>query len=270
MLKKIKSFFEDKPKEKKRVRKSFALGEEVITAEQGDQEITKEDIRRGKELFWGRYPHYPEMSTVYRKLFQKFEIDNSKRVKVYDSLCGSDMCNIASGSGPMVDYICDDDHAPLVLQQIKKLGLSDKFDRLVNYEKGNMYFAHVFSFYPKLDHEDAIDWQRLDDCTAPAGYVFLPKLVTNPKDLKKKPSQKLADNIAFYFYIELDHTMHWISVLNRKIEILQKETPPGLAAANQNVIKIFRDEVSKWASLLKQLKSNEISIVTSVYKHDDE
>ncbi len=273
MLENIRSLFENKPNKGKPVRRSFIKSGQISEQKSNHQTTAKEDIKKGKELFWGRYPYYPEMSVVYRKLFQKFQIDNSKRIKVYDSLCGTDMCNIASGSGPSVEYLCDDDHISSVLQHIKKLGLSDKIDRLGAADEGaqgTQYFAHVFSFYPTLDHEKSIDWQKLDDCTLPSGYVFLPKLVTTSEDEKKEPSQKLADNIAFYFYLELDHTDHWILALEKKIDILQKETPPGLAAANENIIKAFRDEVTKWVGLTKQLKSGQVRIVTSIYKHDDE
>jgi hypothetical protein len=269
MFDRIKNIFKPKSAPKKRVRKVAT----EITQKRDDAKTTEADIKLGKELFWGRYPHYPEMSTVYRKIFQKFEIDNTRQIKVYDSICGTDMCNIASGSGPNVHYMCDDKYAKLVDKNIKKLGLGDKLERLIGQGAegdATQYFAHVFSFYPKLDHEGSIDWQALDDITAPGGFVFLPKLVTNPTDETKKPSQKLADNIAFYYYIELDHTAHWISMLENKIATLKKDTPPGLNGANKAVIDTFRREVTKWAQEIKKLKSKKTKIVTSVYKHDDE
>lgn len=268
MFDKIKNIFKSKPEPKKRVRKVAT----EAPPEQDSAETTEADIKLGKELFWGKYPHYPEMSTVYRKIFQKYEIDNTSTIKVYDSICGTDMCNIASGSGPNVDYLCDDKYASLVEKNIKKLGLGDKFSRLSDEAAADnsiQYLAHVFSFYPKLDDESSIDWQLLDESTMAGGFVFLPKLVTNPKDEDKKPSQKLADNITFYFYIELDHTAHWIAVLENKIATLQKETPPGLVGASKAVIDTFRDEVTKWAREIKKLKSEKTKIVTSIYKHDD-
>ena len=227
----------------------------------------------GKELFWGKHPYYPEINTIYRKLFQKFEIDNSKRIKLYDAICGTDICNIASGSGPYVEYYCDETNAKLVELNIKKLGLADKIERSSpqNSEVGiQVYFAHIFSFFPNLDEKNDIDWQGLDESTSPGGYIFLPKLVTRPKNQKKKISRLLASSIPFYFYYELDHTNHWISILEKKIEILKNETPSGLSGANKAIIDAFRTEVSKWVIEVKKLKSKEHKILTIIYKHNDE
>lgn len=272
MFDKVKNIFGSKPEPKKRVRKSFAIQDDSLMTPTEDAVATEADINRGKELFWGRYPYYPEMSTIYRKLFQKFQIDNSKLIKVYDPICGADMCQLASGSGPNVEYICEKHQAELVEGNIKKLDLGKKMERLASDAPSDgvrKYFAHVFSFYPNLDDESSVNWSELDDNTLSNGYVFLPKLVTNPTNEKKKPSEKLADNIAFYFYIDMDQTNHWTQVLEKKIEILQKETPRGLVGSNKFVIEAFRAEVTKWALLIKQLKSGEIKIVTSVYKHDE-
>ncbi|MCC3859759.1 hypothetical protein [Pseudemcibacter aquimaris] len=269
MFEKVKSMFGSKPEPKRKVRKTVRKQQDIPV--QVEEAATPADIKLGKELFWGRYPHYPEMSTVYRKIFQKYNVDNTRTIKVHDAICGTDMCNISAGNGPNVEYICDDDKAKLVEGHIRKLGLTKKFERVYDADFGDAksYIAHVFTFYPELDAESKIDWQALDDNTMPGGFVFLPRLVTNPKEADAKPSDKLADNIPFYHYINMDHTDHWIEVLTNKVTMLQNNTPEKLETASKAAVQAFRDEVTKWALEIKRLKSEDVKIITTVYKHDD-
>lgn len=261
----------DKPAPKKRVKKTVkkqSVNENSVVKE---VPATPEDIIMGKNLFWGRYPHYPEMSTIYRKIFQKYNIDNTKVIKVHDALCGADMCNISAGSGPNVEYISEKDFNSVIDKHIKLLALSKKFEHLIDdhTNKKQEYAAHVYSFYPKLDAENQIDWLKLADNTTPGGFVFVPKIITNSKEALKKPSEKLADNIEFYFYINLDHTAHWIKVIENKIAALETRTAENLKRASKHSLIAFKDEVTKWAAQLKRLKTGQIKMMTAVYKRDD-
>ena len=230
MFEKVIDFLMDKPAPKASVKK---VHKKQIVKQNDDVKeapATLEDFIMGKNLFWGRYPHYPEMSTVYRKIFQKYNIDNTKVIKVHDAICGADMCSISAGSGPNVEYLCDKELTVVVDKHIKLLALSKKFEHLSedHNAKKQEYAAHVYSFYPKLDAESHVYWLKLAENTAPGGFVFVPKVITNSKEALKKPSEKLADNIEFYFYINLDHTAHWISVIENKIAALQTRTLENL------------------------------------------
>ena len=225
MFEKVIDFLMDKPAPKASVKK---VHKKQIVKQNDDVKeapATLEDFIMGKNLFWGRYPHYPEMSTVYRKIFQKYNIDNTKVIKVHDAICGADMCSISAGSGPNVEYLCDKELTVVVDKHIKLLALSKKFEHLSedHNAKKQEYAAHVYSFYPKLNAESHVDWLKLAENTAPVD-LFCAK-----GDYQfKKPSEKLADNIEFYFYINLDHTAHWISVIENKIAALETRTAENL------------------------------------------
>lgn len=271
MFEKVIDFLMDKPAPKASVKKAH---KKQIVKQNDEVKVapaTPEDFIMGKNLFWGRYPHYPEMSTIYRKIFQKYNIDNTKVIKVHDAICGADMCNISAGSGPNVEYLCGKDLTSVVDKHIKLLALSKKFEHLSSDHnaKKQEYAAHVYSFYPKLDAESHINWLKLAENTAPGGFVFLPKIITNSKEALKKPSEKLADNIEFYFYINLDHTAHWINVIENKIAALETRTAENLKRASKHSLIAFKDEVTKWAIELKRLKTGQIKMMTAVYKRDD-
>ena len=89
MFEKIKNIFKTKEKIKKKKTRTVAN-----VNENNEYQL---NIQQGKKLFWGKYPHYPEMGSVYRKLFQKLRIVNNRVIKVYQPSCGTDMCNIATG-----------------------------------------------------------------------------------------------------------------------------------------------------------------------------
>lgn len=266
MFDKIKKVFKPKSEPKKRKR---AISH--AAAEQADKLDKAADIKKGKALFWDKYPHYPQMSTIYRKMFQKYLIDNGSKVKFYDEVCGTDMCSIVSGNGPYVEYLCDDENASIIDNNVTTFNLFKKIEHLKPQaqEGQKTYIGHVFSLNPKLDAEVNIDWDELDNNTLPGGFVFIPKMITTEDDGKIPPEQ-LADNITFYFFIDLDHTQHWITILEAKIDKLQKEAPSGLSGASSTVIEAFKDEVTKWASVIRKLKSGKAKIFSRVYKHDDE
>lgn len=266
MLAKLSGFFGEKPNKnpQRKIRKSSQV------TEQKPQKV-ENPLKAAKELFWGKYPHYPEMSSSYRGLFQKLKMDNSKTIKFHETLCGTDLCTIASGIGPHVDYCCLDQEVQLIAQNIKKFDLANKTERAVENEAASepkMYFAHLMSFYPQQGTKRDIDWHNLADHTLPGGYVIDPQMIAAGEG-SKKSSQKIADNIEFYYYTTVDHTAHWISVLNERFTALKNIDPESWTTTDKTVIKHYGDEATKWAMDLKGLKSGEFKMISMIYKRDE-
>lgn len=267
MLEKVSSFFKQTPKKSpqrpvRRIRQPFEVKEEKTI----DAPI------EAKKLFWGKNPYYPEMGSAYRKLCQSLKIDNNKTIKLHETFCGTDMCNIVSGLGPNVDYNCHDDEAIIIQQNIKKFALEKKTEKITEATRQEddtkQYFAHIMSLIPVQGDDMQVDWENLAEKTLSGGYVIIPRKIT-AKDDEKKPSQKLGDNIEFYFYSKTDHTEHWISIIEAKFNLMKTMDPELLTKTDKQVIKAFSEEATKWAMELKQLKTGEQKILSMIYKRDD-
>ena len=271
MFKKIINLFRSKSEPKKRTRK-ITVNSKVERENKGAISNNINTIKLGRHLFWGKYPHYPEMGSIYRSLMQKLKIDTLRTIKVYEPMCGNDMCVIASGSGPNIDYFCDDEHADIILRNVKKFALEKKIDRMTAaavISDSIEYHSHVFSFYAKEVNEHQMDWQTLGETTLPGGYVFITRLIDASATSKHKPSDKLDDTVEFYYYLEVDHTSHWKNVLESTFKNITEVDPKKLASQNKDVTTEFKNEVVKYVSLLKSLKSGDRKIVTTIYKHDE-
>ena len=269
MFAKIRSFFGEKAKDdpKKAIRKVRLVTEDA----QSKEDVIENAPHLAKELFWGKYPHYPDMSGAYRKLFQTLKIDNTKTIKVHEAFCGTDLSTIIGGVGPNADYICRDEDVVQFDKNIKKFALATKTERIIEnipVKAERLYFAHILSFQPVPGDELAIDWQTFADKTLSGGYIIIPRIISSAR-VAKKPSQKLGDNIEFYFYSQVDHTAHWVSVLEARFKSLKDMDPQSFANINKKVTLLFGDEVAKWGKDLKQLKSGEVKIVSMIYKRDD-
>lgn len=274
MFAKVSSLFGDKSKNtsQKSVRKAVRRTRQVLKQEEQKEVRQVENFPTvAKELFWRKYPHYPEMNSAYRMLLQKLKIDNSRAIKVHDARCGTDLCQIAAGIGPNVDYCCTDENAPLIDKNIKKFQLGNKTERIIENidgSKGRLYSAHLMSFEPTSGDDRNIDWDLLAENTLSGGYIIVPRIIKDTQEIIK-PSQKLADNIEFYFCSKIDHTAHWVSVLEERFELLKNADPKSMMDAGKNVIKLFGVEATKWAMDLKRLKTGDVKILSMIYKRDD-
>lgn len=273
MLKFVSNFFKSETKQtRRRSRASQETGSFAKTARTASV-VMPEDNIAGKGLFWGRYPHYPEMGTAYRSLLQRLKIDNQRSIKVTNPACGSDMCKIAGGSGPLIDYICDDEIAGLIDKNIKKMGLGSKIDRVLKSNPAatnRQYFAHIMSFYPKVIDDAALDWDFLGETTVPGGYVIIPKIIDGAGNFKKpKPSEKISDNNEFYFYNMIDHTDHWKMEIEKRFLSIQKSDPENFNNVSRPVISAFKKEVTEWLLMLQKLKTHNTKIMSVIYRHDD-
>ncbi|MDG1707413.1 MAG: hypothetical protein P8H03_01560 [Emcibacteraceae bacterium] len=267
MFDKVKSLFVSKPPPKKRVKKQAAKAEVKPAIN-----ITPKDIEAGNKLFWGRLPYYPQMGTVYRKIFQSLKIDNVKTVKVHATSCGTDLSTLSAGGGPNIRYICHDDQAALVERNINNMGAAKKTERIVNEVTGEYsykYYAHVFSMFPDEHDDNDLDWAAFAESTMPSGYVIIPKIMKTEDVDILKPSQKLSDNNEFYFYHKVDHTKHWIDLLEARFEYFHTADPSKIKSPRTEVTLCFKDELTKWALEMKRVKAGEVKIITAVYKHDD-
>lgn len=266
MLEKVSSFFKATPK--KAPQRGPRKPREAI--ENKPEKIINAPLE-AKKLFWGKYPYYPEMGNAYRKLFQSLKIDNNKTIKMHETFCGTDMCNIVSGLGPNVDYCCRDDEVLIIEQNIKKFALEKKTERVlekISPEDTKRYFTHIMSLVPVSGNDQQVDWKTLAEKTLSGGYVIIPRKITNDND-EKKPSQKLADNIEFYFYTQVDHTAHWISMIEAKFNLMKTMDPETLSKMDKQVLRAYGEEATKWAMDLKPLKAGEQKIVSMIYKRDD-
>ena len=269
MLAKMIGFLGEKPDKKPQRTPKRSIIKDRQVFERKEQTIDAPKV--SKKLFWGKYPHYPEMNSSYRTLLQKLKVDNSKTIKVHDAHCGADLCQIASGIGPHVDYCCLGAHAQLIDNNIKKFDLARKTQRISEGENelaSPQYFAHLISFEATEGDDKDLNWNALADTTLSGGFVMIPR-ITIATDGTVKTSQKLADNIEFYFYTKVDHTAHWITVLEDRIENMKKLDPQSAALQNKQVLRLYADEATKWAMTLKELKSGTKKVITMIYKRDD-
>lgn len=273
MLKYVSKLFKSDGKQPRRKVRSFPRASVSDSLNNAAAVILPEDIMAGKGLFWGRFPHYPEMGAAYRTLFQRLKIDNQRSIKVSDPACGSDMCALAGGSGPLIDYTCDDESAALVDRNIIKMGLGKKIDRVLasnNSASNRQYFAHIMSFYPKMVDDAGLDWDQLGDTTVPGGYVIIPKIIASPNTFKKpKPSEKISDTNEFYFYNMIDHSDQWKFAIEKRFMFIQNSDAENFNNVSKPVLSAFKQEVIKWMGILQKLKSHNIKIMSAIYRHDD-
>ncbi len=273
MLKFVSNFFKSETKQTRRKSRSFQKNDARTKIVKAASTLMPEDGIAGKGLFWGRYPHYPEMGTVYRSLLQRLKIDNQRSIKVLNPACGTDMCTIAGGSGPLIDYICDDEIATLIDKNVTKMGLGSKIDRVLksNASAANrQYSAHIMSFYPKVVDDAALDWDFLGDTTIPGGYVIIPKIIEGTGNFKKpKPSEKISDNNEFYFYNMIDHTDHWKAEIEKRFLSIQNSDPENFNNVSRPVISAFKKEVTECVLMLQKLKTHNTKIMSVIYRHDD-
>jgi hypothetical protein len=229
------------------------------------------NINLGKDLLWEKFPHYPQMGTAYRKFFQKYEIDYQTKIKIYDALCGTDLCNVASGNGPYVDYACTDEASKDVDRNVTRLDLTKKASRLLpdkNLKNQLKFFAHVFSFDAAIGEDYKLDWQSLKYSTLSGGYLFITQKV-NRKEFTKslQTAKKIAKQNGFSFVKTEDHTKTWIEVLEVKINKVLDSQPEYFANKRAAIIFAFRDEALHWARILRDLKNKKLKIVTTIYRH---
>ncbi len=272
MLKLVSKLFKSEPKQsRKKTRPKLKKKTALETPQPAAVHVTAEDILAGKGLFWGRTPYYPEMGNAYRKLMQRLKIDNQRAIKVAEPSCGADMCTLAGGSGPMIDFTCSDENAALVDKNIIKMGLGSKIDRVSDCAAASRsYFAHITSFYPENVNDADLDWDTLGDTTAPGGYVIISKMVTARGEFQKpKPSEKISDTNEFYFYNLIDHSIEWVETIEKRLKIIQDSDPDNFSNVSKPVTSAFKMEVTEWIVLLQRLKAGEIKVMSVIYKHDD-
>ncbi|MDG1997451.1 MAG: hypothetical protein P8J14_13215 [Emcibacteraceae bacterium] len=268
MFDKLKSLFVSKPKPLIKVEKPV-----VVNEAKPPINITPKDIQAASKLFWGRLPYYPQMGSVYRKIFQSLKIDNQKTVKIHATACGTDLSTLSAGGGPNIRYMCDDDQAELVERNINNMGASKKTERIVTEVTGDYadkYFAQVLSIYPDERDDNVIDWTKLAESTLPSGFIIIPRIM-KPEDVEAlKPAQKFSGNNDFYFFHKVDHTEYWINMLEARFEYFTTADPSKIKSPRTEVTLCFKDELTKWAIEMKRVKSGKVKIITSVYKHNDE
>ena len=273
MFEKVSKFFGSKEKQpaKRPVKRAVARTRNVQSmAENASTGPTEADLYAGRVLFWGKEPFYPEMGSEYRKLLQRLKIDNQRSIKIWLAHSGNDLCTIASGSGPNIDYDCPEDSLDQISKVIDKFGLTSKIDRVPEDASPREYFAQIVAIEPREGDDATLDWDNLGETTVPGGYVVVAKKVYPKRNnWAPKPSEKISDNNEFYYYNQIDHTTDWLNAIEARLKAVGEMDPESFSAQNQHVISAFKIEASEWMLTLKELKSGELKIVSAIYKHDD-
>ena len=167
--------------------------------------------REGRELFWGEGTHYPQMGIAYRNYFQKIGIDQQQTVKVYNPICGSDMCHIASADGSYVDYVHGGSLDGVVKENITYNVMGKKI-HVFDPSRSRQYVAHLTSFVPVGFGKENLDFDYIYDTTLPKGFFFHARIENT--ETEDKDAQGEFTIPGFKFYATKDYTSYWLNIIN--------------------------------------------------------